>query len=106
MQLSLYETSLIVTIVKDRKSNEGSHDHGSHPLPIDFLQCHIYNEVLDNRAVYTRENKPWIVAHVSRELSHLYDNSLFKKLVRERAANEHFVPFIRAVRGLNKPRIV
>ena len=43
------------------------------------------------RAVYTRENKPRITqsaSYVSRELSHLYDNSLYKKLVR----------------GLRKPR--
>ena len=39
----------------------------------------------NNRAVYTRENKPRITqsaAYASRELSHLYDNSLYKKLVR------------------------
>ena len=39
----------------------------------------------DNRAVYTRESKPRITqsaAYVSRELSHLFDNSLYKKLVR------------------------
>ena len=43
------------------------------------------------RAVYTRENKPRITesaAYVSREPSHLYDHSLYKKLVR----------------GLRKPR--
>ena len=51
------------------------------------------------RAVYTRENKPRITqsaAYVSRELSHLYEHGLSKELV----------PFIRAVRGLHKPRIV
>ena len=45
----------------------------------------------DNRAIYTRENKPQITqstAYVSRELSHLYDHGLHKKLVR----------------GLRKPR--
>ena len=44
-----------------------------------------------NRAVYTRENKPRIrqsVAYLSRELSHLYEHGLCKKLVR----------------GLRKPR--
>ena len=44
-----------------------------------------------NRAVYTRENKPRIrqsVACLSRELSHLYEHDLYKKLVR----------------GLRKPR--
>ena len=40
---------------------------------------------IDNRAVCTGGNKPRITqsaAYVSRELSHLYDNSLHKKLVR------------------------
>ena len=44
-----------------------------------------------NRAVYTRENKPRIrqsAAYLSRELSHLYEHGLHKKLVR----------------GLRKPR--
>ena len=63
------------------------------------------------RAVYTRENKPPITesaAYVSRELGHLYDHGLYKKLVHSlgKPANELFVPFIRAVRGLHKPRIV
>ena len=47
---------------------------------------------MDNRAVYTRESKPRITqsaAYVSSELSHLYDNSLHKKLVH----------------GLRKPRM-
>ena len=45
-----------------------------------------------SRAVYTRENNPRITQsaayHVSRELSHLYDHGLYKRLVR----------------GLRKPR--
>ena len=39
----------------------------------------------DSRAVYTRENKPRIrqsAAYLSRELSHLYEHGLYKKLVR------------------------
>ena len=39
----------------------------------------------DNRAVYTRENKPRIrqsAAYISRGLNHLYDHGLYKNLVR------------------------
>ena len=39
----------------------------------------------DYRAVYTRDNKARITesaAYVSRELGHLYDHGLYKKLVR------------------------
>ena len=39
----------------------------------------------DNEAVCTRENKPRITqsaAYLSRELNHLYDHGLHKKLVR------------------------
>ena len=46
----------------------------------------------NNRAVYTRENKAWIkqsAAYLSRELSHLYEHGLHKKLIR----------------GLRKPRM-
>ena len=61
-----------------------------------------------NRAVYTRENKQRVrqsAAYASRELSHLYEHGLYKKLVR--AANVLFVPFIRAVRSSSSsfPRI-
>ena len=44
------------------------------------------HEVSNIRAVYTRENKPRITqsaAYLSRELSHLYEHGLYKKLVRD-----------------------
>ena len=44
-----------------------------------------------NRAVYTRESKPRITqstANVSRELSHLYDNSLHKSLRKAYVSRE------------------
>ena len=47
--------------------------------------------IVNNRAVYTRENKPRITqsaAYVSHKLGHLYDHGLHKKLVH----------------GLHKPR--
>ena len=69
-----------------------------------------------NRAVYTRENKPRITqpaAYVSRELSHLYDHGLHKKLVRGLRKPrtsflcrlyEQFVAYIS--RGLCNPRLI
>ena len=44
------------------------------------------------------------ISRVSRELSHLYGHSLSKELVR--GLGKPRTPFIRAVRGLHKPRIV
>ena len=68
------------------------------------------------RAVYTRENKPRItqsVAYVSRELGHLYDHGLYKKLVRSSGkprtsflcrSYEQFAAYIS--RGLCNPRLI
>ena len=71
----------------------------------------IYAPVLtrDNRAVYTRENKPRLTlaaAYVSRERIYLYEYKLpgQDKLRLAEAVNVDFVPFIRGVRGLRKPR--
>ena len=63
----------------------------------------------DNRAVYTRENKPRLslaAAYVSRERNYLYEYKLpgQAKPRLEKAVNVDFVPFIRGVRGLCKPR--
>ena len=62
------------------------------------------------RAVYTRENKPRLTlatAHVSRERNYLYEYKLRgqDKPRLEKAVNVDFVPFIRGVRGLRKPRL-
>ena len=61
------------------------------------------------RAVYTRENKPRLTlaaAYVSRERNYLYEYKLpgQDKPRLEEAVNVDFVPFIRGVRGLRKPR--
>ena len=61
------------------------------------------------RAVYTRENKPLLTlaaAYVSRERNYLYEYKLpgHDKPRLEKAAKVDFVPFIRGVRGLRKPR--
>ena len=61
------------------------------------------------RAVYTRENKPRLTlaaAYVSRERNCLYEYKLpgQDKTRLEKAVNVDFVPFIRVVRGLRKPR--
>ena len=61
------------------------------------------------RAVYTRENKPQLTlaaAYVSRERNYLYEYKLpgQGKPRLEKAVNVDFVPFIRGVRGLRKPR--
>ena len=68
------------------------------------------------RAVYARENKPWIrqsAAYLSRELSHLYEHVLYKKLVhglrKPRTSflchlYEHFAAYIS--RGLCNPRLI
>ena len=62
------------------------------------------------RAVYTRENKPRLTlaaAYVSRERNYLYEYKLpgQDKTRLEKAVNVDFVPFIRGVRGLCKPRL-
>ena len=62
-----------------------------------------------NRAVYTRENKPRLTlaaAYVSRERNYLYEYKLpgQAKPRLEKAVNVDFVPFVRGVRGLCKPR--
>ena len=67
----------------------------------------LHSWLCDNRAVYTRENKPRLTlaaAYVSRERSYLYEYKLQDKLRLEKAVNVDFVPFIRGVRGLRKPR--
>ena len=61
------------------------------------------------RAVYTRENKPRLTLaapYVSRERNYLYEYKLpgQDKPRLEKAVNVDFVPFIRGVRGLRKPR--
>ena len=63
----------------------------------------------ENRAVYTRENKPRLTlaaAYVSRERNYLCEYKLLgqDKTRLEKAVNVDFVPFIRGVRGLRKPR--
>ena len=62
-----------------------------------------------NRAVYTRENKPRLtlaVAYIIRERNYLYEYKLpgQDKPRLEKAVNVDFVPFIRGVRVLCKPR--
>ena len=75
-----------------------------------------FTAMVNIRAVYTRESKPRITqsaAYVSRELSHLYDNSLHKKLVRGSRKPrtsiscrlyEQFAAYIS--RGLCNPRLI
>ena len=63
----------------------------------------------NNRAVYTRANKPRLTlatAHVSRERNYLYEYKLpgQDKPRLEKAVNVDFVPFIRGVCGFRKPR--
>ena len=63
------------------------------------------------RAVYTRENKPRLTlaaAYVSRERNYLYEYKLpgQDKPRLEKAVNLDFVPFIRGVRVLCKPRLI
>ena len=63
------------------------------------------------RAVYTRVNKPRLTlaaAYLSRERNYLYEYKLRgqDKPRLEKAVNVDFVPFIRGVRGLRKPRPV
>ena len=64
-----------------------------------------------NRAIYARENKPRLTlaaAYVSRERNYLYEYKLpgQDKPRFEKAVNVDFVPFIRGVRGLRKPRLI
>ena len=70
-----------------------------------------WNEILerDNRAVYARVNKPRLTlaaAYLSRERNYLYEYKFpgQDKPQLEKAVNVDFVPFIRGVRGLRKPR--
>ena len=70
---------------------------------------HNTGEEVTIRAVYTRENKPRLTlaaAYVSRERNYLYEYKLpgQDKTRLEKAVNVDFVPFIRGVRGLCKPR--
>ena len=63
------------------------------------------------RVVYTRENKLRLTlaaAYVSRERNYLYEYILpgQDKTRLEKAVNVGFVPFIRVVRGLRKPRLI
>ena len=63
----------------------------------------------NNRAVYTRENKPRLTlaaAYIIRESNYLYEYKLpdQDKPWLEKAVNVDFVPFIRGVRVLCKPR--
>ena len=65
----------------------------------------------NNRAVYTRENKPRLTlaaAYVSRERNYLYEYKLpgQAKPRLEKPVNVDFVPFIRGVRCLRKPRLI
>ena len=65
----------------------------------------------DIRAVYTRVNKPRLTlaaAYLSRERNYLYEYKLpgQDKPRLEKAVNVDFVPFIRGVRGLRKPRLI
>ena len=65
----------------------------------------------NNRAVYTRVNKPRLTlaaTYLSRERNYLYEYKLRgqDKLRLEKAVNVDFVPFIWGVRGLRKPRPV
>ena len=67
-----------------------------------------YKQV-NNRAVYTRENKLRLTlaaAYVSRQRNYLYEYKLpgQDKPRLEKAVNVDFEPFIRGVRGLRKPR--
>ena len=63
----------------------------------------------DIRAVYTRENKPRLTlaaAYIIRKRNYLYEYKLQgqDKPRLEKAVNVDFVPFIRGVRVLCKPR--
>ena len=63
----------------------------------------------NNRAVYTRENKPRLTlaaAYIIRERNYLYEYKLQgqDKPRLEKVVNLDFVPFIRDVRVLCKPR--
>ena len=65
----------------------------------------------DIRAVYTRENKPRLTlaaAYIIRERNYLYEYKLpgQHKPRLEKAVNVDFVPFIRGVRVLCKPRLI
>ena len=105
----------------------GGHNNVSENLQEHFLcprgaqQCccvlpRTGNIVGRNRAVYTRENKPRITqsaAYLSRELSHLYEHGLYKKLVRGLRKPrtsflcrlyEQFAAYIS--RGLCNPRLI
>ena len=62
----------------------------------------------NNRAVYTRENKPRLTlaaAYIIRERNYFYEYKLpgQDKARLEKAVNVDFVPFIRGVRVLCQP---
>ena len=66
---------------------------------------------MNNRAVYTRENKPRLTltaAYIIRESNYLYEYKLQgqDKPRLEKAVNVDFVPFIRGIRVLCKPRLI
>ena len=72
------------------------------------MRCHHFGEKTI-RAVYTRENKPRLTlaaAYIIRERNYLYEYKLQgqDKPRLEKAVNVDFVPFIRSVRVLCKPR--
>ena len=77
-----------------------------------FNNCLLYAVNLNNiRAVYTRENKPRLTlaaAYIIRERNYLYEYKLpdQDKPRLEEAVNVDFVPFIRGVRVLCKPRLI
>ena len=82
--------------------------HAAFSANVSSFACR--GNILGNiRAVYTRENKPRLTlaaAYVSRERNYLYEYKLpgQDKPRLEKAVNVDFVPFIRGVRGLRKPR--
>ena len=71
----------------------------------------LFNKVNDNRAVYRRENKPRLtlaVAYIIRKRNYLFECKLpgQDKPRLEKPVNVDFVPFIRGVRVLCKPRLI
>ena len=71
----------------------------------------MFKQLEDNRAVYTRENKPRLTlaaAYIIRERNYLYEYKLpgRDKPRLEKAVSVDFVPFIRSFRVLCKPRLI
>ena len=65
----------------------------------------------DNRAIYTREDKPRLTlaaAYIIHERNYLYEYKLQgqDKPQLDKAVNVDFVPFIRGARVLCKPRLI